>query len=261
MSEHRFNVSAHSYEAHAVAQRRLMQAVLMALPAIPPSHILELGAGTGLLTRALLDRYPAACIDAVDVAPNMVDYARRTFQGERRVSWQTGDAQTVKLGRRYPLIVSNAALQWVADQSCTWRNIAAHLEPVGWLVAGVMLRDTLCELRALRQQIAPDKVGCFQLPTAGDIRRAVEQAGLEWEKWAPLRFTLRYDDVDHFLRVIHAQGVTGGQPAQGYAPLTRGELRTLKAAYQQQFSKDGKVYATYDAVVLRARRSGGGGGI
>lgn len=261
MSEHRFNVSAHSYEAHAVAQRRLMQAVLAALPASPPPRILELGAGTGLLTRALLDRYPAARVDAVDVAPNMVDYARRSFQGERRVAWLVGDAQTVKLRRRYPLIVSSAALQWVADQSCTWRNIAAHLEPTGWLVAGVMLRDTLCELRALRQQIAPDKIGRFQLPTADDIRWAVEQAGLEGEQWVPLRFTLYYDDVEHFLRVIHAQGVTGGQSAQGYAPLTRGELRTLKDAYQKQFSKDGKVYATYDAGVLRACRNGGGGGI
>ncbi len=252
MMEHRFNVQARHYEQHAEPPQRLLQQLLPLLPSTPPPRLLELGAGTGLLTRALLARYPDTQIDAVDIAPNMVAYAQQLLSGEPRVTWHTGDAQHLRMPSPYPLIVSNAALQWVdnlTEACCTaWHNLTNR----GVWVAGIMLHGTLSELRSVRRRIAPHKMSRFALPRLAQVENALQQAGLTVDAVQPHTFRLTYSDMDTFLRVIHEQGVTGGTARTGYAPLTRAELQQLRDQYTQHYATSAGVYATYQTAVIRA---------
>lgn len=253
--EHRFNVQAARYDEHAEPQRRLLRCLLPYLPDTPPARILELGAGTGLLTRALLERYPQAHIDAVDVAPNMVAYARQSFGGESRVAWHVGDAENFSLPPPYPLIASNAALQWVTDLAKTCRTAWHNLTDEGVWVAGMMLHGTLHELRTLRAQIAPHKMSRFTLPQCAQIQSALEQAGFVVELLVPQPFRFVYPNMDTFLRAIHEQGVTGGSTQAGYTPLNRTELQELQTRYAEKYKTANGLYATYQTAVFRALKS------
>ncbi|MBN2162891.1 MAG: methyltransferase domain-containing protein [Pontiellaceae bacterium] len=250
MISKRFSAAAETYDRHARPQLALAQSVISMLPEMYPEQILELGAGTGQLTRLLTDRFPEVLIDAVDLAEKMVMHSRARFHRFPHISWIVGDAQTWRGTDPYPLIVSSAALHWTADLKATFENIYANLEPGGIFALGMMLKGTLRELHDLRREIAPAKAPQNTLPTFEETKACLQAAGFKLERRKHSEEEILYDNASAFLKAIHEQGVTGGKVSAGNAPLTRTELGQLVADYQENYSVDGGVFATYETATF-----------
>jgi SAM-dependent methyltransferase len=96
--------------------------------------VLDLGCGTGLLAAALGATHE---VWGVDPAAAMLAVARNR-DGGRRVTWVEGDGRTVRLGRRFDLVLlTGHAFQCLLtddDQAALSRTIAAHLQPGGAFV-------------------------------------------------------------------------------------------------------------------------------
>lgn len=94
--------------------------------------VLDLGCGTGRLTVTLADG--AREVVGVDAAAAMLDIARSKPGGEA-ITWIEGDARTVRLDRKFDLVLlTGHAFQvflTVVDQKAVLRTIAAHLNPQG----------------------------------------------------------------------------------------------------------------------------------
>ena len=76
---------------------RSLEAGLEELGVGADETVLDVGCGTGNLTRALLARLsPAGRVVAVDISPRMIEVAREKV-GDPRVAWHTGDARQVPL--------------------------------------------------------------------------------------------------------------------------------------------------------------------
>jgi SAM-dependent methyltransferase len=95
--------------------------------------ILDLGCGTGMLAAALARR--ADClIVAVDPAAAMLALAKQRYESAS-VSWVLDDARTVRLHRRFDLVLlTGHAFQVFLtpdDQAAALATIAAHLAPDG----------------------------------------------------------------------------------------------------------------------------------
>jgi len=75
-----FDRASAGYEAAAALQARVSTELLERLTAFDfsPSVVLDLGAGTGRVTRELKRRYPRALVIALDLSPGMLREARRT---------------------------------------------------------------------------------------------------------------------------------------------------------------------------------------
>ncbi|VGO16786.1 Malonyl-[acyl-carrier protein] O-methyltransferase [Pontiella desulfatans] len=254
MIGNRFSAAAETYDRHARPQLALAQSVVSMLPEIYPEQILELGSGTGQLTRLLTQRFPEVLIDAVDVAEKMILHSRAKFAKFPHINWIVGDAQTYWGGDRYPLIVSSSALHWVADLPKTCENIFECLEPGGTLALGMMLRGTLKELHELRESIAPEKTPDLTLPTYEETKACLQEAGFHLQRRKHSEEEIVYDDAKAFLKAIHEQGVTGGKVSTGNAPLNRSELSQLVADYQDAYASDGGVYATYETATFLLTR-------
>lgn len=95
--------------------------------------LLDLGCGTGLLTRGILQAIGGSGV-GVDPATPMLEVARRNTRSER-VEWREGDGRSVRLGRKFDLVImtGNAfqAFLTEADQVALFRTAAAHLTPGG----------------------------------------------------------------------------------------------------------------------------------
>lgn len=78
----------------------------------PLRRILDLGAGTGLLARAVADAYPHAALTLFDGAPAMLDQARAALG--RRASYVTGDFGALPAGP-WDAVVSALAVHHVDD--------------------------------------------------------------------------------------------------------------------------------------------------
>ncbi len=254
MIEKRFSAAAKTYDRHARPQLALAQSVVSVLPEMYPEQILELGSGTGQLTRLLAERFPEVPIDAVDVAEKMVKHSRAKFKRFPQINWIIGDAQTYWGGDRYPLIVSSSTLHWVSDLRKTCENIFQSLEPGGTFALGMMLQGTLKELHGLREEIAPEKTPSTTLPTYEETVMAFEAASFRVERKKHSEEQILYDDAKAFLKAIHEQGVTGGKVSAGNAPLTRTELGRLVADYQENHASDGGIYATYETATFLLRK-------
>lgn len=93
--------------------------------------VLDLGCGTGQLAAAIAgDRL----VVGVDPAGAMLDVARRRPNGDK-VAWLQADARTVRLGRRFDLVVlTGHAFQvflTTDDRQAVLETIACHLAPEG----------------------------------------------------------------------------------------------------------------------------------
>ncbi|MDD1671338.1 MAG: class I SAM-dependent methyltransferase [Methanomicrobiales archaeon] len=76
-----------------------------ASPKVTPS-ILDIGAGTGLLSEMLLAAYPAASITLVDFSEKMLGVARERLGGREGVRYLAADYRDADLGGPYDLICS-----------------------------------------------------------------------------------------------------------------------------------------------------------
>jgi len=250
MIKNRFSAAAETYDRHARPQISLAKSVVSVLPEMNPERILELGCGTGQLTRLLIDRFPGAQIDAVDVAEKMIEYSRREFRRFPQVNWLRGDAQIWRGKGLYPLITSSAALHWTPDLRKTFENIFQGLETGGFFALGMMLRGTLGELRTVRSEVAPNKTAPITLPALDDVENGLQSAGFHILSREQNTEQVSYTSASDFLRVIHEQGVTGSTLPATRIPLNRTEISRLIKLYQDRYRATDGVYATYQTATF-----------
>ena len=252
----RFSAAADTYDVLATVQDRVAEELLSFIPdGSEPATILELGCGTGLLTRRLLKRFPVAHIDAVDVSSRMIQRAKESCGPCNRVTWHVADALRFSPVHTYSLIASNASLHWVADLTAAMRHFANFLTRHGDFVFSIMLRGTLAELRQSRQKAAPHKPPLRDLPEMADVLDAVHRAGLTLARSETQEYKITYRSAAAFLKAIHDQGVTGGLLSRGHIPLTRGEIENLIMEYEWHFhDQAGMVFATYKTLFVRASK-------
>jgi SAM-dependent methyltransferase len=98
---------------------------LLDLAATPGGAVLELGCGTGEITRALAPH--VGRIDAIDISPQMIAKARAMPGGDHpAIRWIEGRAEDVPLSGPYTLAVAGQALHWM-DWDAVLPRIARQL--------------------------------------------------------------------------------------------------------------------------------------
>ena len=255
MIEKRFSAAAETYDRHARPQLSLAHSVCDVLPELYPEQILELGCGTGQLTRLLTDQFPDVLIDAVDLSEKMLEYGRKKHGRFSQINWIQGDAQTWQGDDPYPLIVSSAALHWTTNLQKTFNHIFQCLEPDGFFSLGMMMNGTLKELWAIRREIAPNKTPTDPLPDMETLVDTLHAAGFHILRKKQSTEEIFYDDATAFLRAIHEQGVTGVKIAASHSPLTRGEIDRLIQTYQERYATPDGVSATYETATFLLTRT------
>ncbi|QYZ78068.1 class I SAM-dependent methyltransferase [Methanofollis formosanus] len=98
--------------------------------------ILDVGAGTGLLSALLLQRYPQASVTLLDNATKMLAVAERRFAGRSRVHYLVGDYREEPLPRRYDLIASALSIHHLEHEEkyTLYQRIFEALHPGGVFV-------------------------------------------------------------------------------------------------------------------------------
>jgi malonyl-CoA O-methyltransferase len=256
----RFSAAAETYENFAGVQNRvairLLELAQNEMPRGGPSRILEIGCGTGVLTRLLLETFPASRLLALDLSPGMICAARKRIANPLdTLGWVVGDAGDLPVHSVFDAVFSSSVLHWADSPQAAMREIARSLNPGGVAALAVMTKGTLAELHAVRRRIAPDNLPSADLPSPDLLRDAIGDAGLVIRKEAPVEILVTYPSAHSLLNALHDQGLTGGRFSTSGRPLSRTQLRNLIAAYDRDYSGPEGVQATYRILCLIAEKS------
>lgn len=233
-----FSAAAATYEAAARAQELAARRLVERLEAAAPLRALEVGCGTGLLTRRLLAALPAGSdLLATDLSPAMVETAAKACPAAR---FAVMDAESPGVAGPFDLIASSLAAQWFADLPGTLERLAGLLAPGGRLLLATLGPDTFAEWKAAHRAVGRDS-GVPDYPGAETLAAMLPGARVE-----PHAFTLDYADGREFLRSLAALGAQTPKP--GHRPLPPGVLRRIMAAMGAPCA------VTWDILLLDYRR-------
>ena len=244
-----FERASGGYEAAASLQARVAAELLERLELLrfSPGVVLDLGSGTGRITRELKRRYPRARVIALDIAPGMLREARRHQRPWRRFDRVCGDALRLPLrDGSIDLIFSNLMLQWCEPLAAALSEARRVLAPGGFLSFSTFGPATLYELRtAWAEADGYNHVNHF--PDMHEVGDGLVRAGLMEPVLDADRFELGYPDVLTLMRdlkAIGAHNVTAGRPR---ALAGRERLTRVQRAYEA-FRRDEGLPATYEVI-------------
>jgi len=98
--------------------------------------ILDIGAGTGLLSAYLLEKYPDARLTLMDISENMLDQARKRFASRPGTEYVVCDYSRSALGGPYDIVCSALSIHHLApeDKRELFHRIHAATKPGGMFV-------------------------------------------------------------------------------------------------------------------------------
>ncbi|MCK9160322.1 MAG: methyltransferase domain-containing protein [Bacteroidaceae bacterium] len=82
----------------------------------PIPKILDLGAGTGLFSQFVLNKYPQAEFTLLDFSEQMLEGARKRFKENKNISFQIGDMTTFEPRQKYDAVISSLAIHHLSDE-------------------------------------------------------------------------------------------------------------------------------------------------
>ncbi|MEW5726629.1 MAG: methyltransferase domain-containing protein [Pseudomonadota bacterium] len=218
-----FSAAAATYDAAAEAQARAADLVarrVLSRPIPAAPRVLEVGCGTGLLTRRLLPLLGGDWL-VTDIAPAMVAAARASACAPG-AGFRVMDGEHPDVEGPFDLIVSNLAAQWFQDLPAALARLASLLAPGGRLVLSTLGEGSLREWRDAHAALGlacgtpayPSRDQLADWLPAGRATGVVAEA-----------FAVRYPDGRAFGAALKAIGA--GTPKPGHRPLSPGALRRV----------------------------------
>jgi len=249
-----FARAAGRYDRLALLQRGVADDLLELVTAagMLPQRIVDIGAGTGYCAEWLRARYGDAELLLLDLAPAMLEQARRRPVLGRSACFLCGDAERLPLqAAAADLLVSNLALQWCGDLPAALAELRRVAAPGALLAASLFCGDTLTELRSAWSQVDAYShvnrfVGCEEL--AGLLQ------GAGWHSPVLTETVLepRYPAVEQLLRELKGWGA-GNSTLDRPRHLTgKGRLAAMVRAYQAAMA-GAEVRATFRVATVLAR--------
>lgn len=233
-----FDRRAARYDTHAAMQKEAAAWLAEWLPVRIDGPALELGAGTGIFTRHLLERDTQ--LIATDIAPRMVETGSANSGGAR---WVVADASTPPAGHNYHWIFTCSLVQWLPDPAAAFRRWHDLADPSARLVAGWFVTGTMEEFF----RTCPTSSPCaWRSPE--EWRALLHEAGWRIGRMETRTFARRHADTKSFLREIHNLGA--------FVPrrVGPGKLRGILSSHDRMHRRDGVLETPFVFMRVEATR-------
>ncbi|NLE02318.1 MAG: class I SAM-dependent methyltransferase [Fibrobacter sp.] len=158
--------------------------------------ILDLGAGTGLFSQFLFEKFPSAEFTLVDISEQMLDVARLRFKNCSNVEFVVADYSSGLPSGKFDLIASGLSIHHLDNDTKTelYRSIYGHLEDGGYLL-------NLDQFNAVSEQMNT----CF----SSFWYEKIKQGGIkddECSTWLQRRALDKENSIEETLELLKSAG-------------------------------------------------------
>ncbi|AJY75767.1 class I SAM-dependent methyltransferase [Paenibacillus beijingensis] len=160
-------------------------AVSLAATAKDSPTILDIGAGTGLFSAFLLEKYPEANVTLIDISEKMLEVAKKRFNDRPNVTYIADDYTTHDYSGSFDIVISSLSIHHLTDieKKALYKKIYSLLNDDGVMVNADQVLGSTPYLETLYKEDWKQKVERSGLPEKA-ILSAYERTKLD--KMSPL---------------------------------------------------------------------------
>ncbi len=246
-----FGAAALSYDGLAELQRRVALELLNRFPPLEEDGVLlDVGCGTGFLSKRLAGRAASHLLVALDLALPMLQASRRNYPG-MAAHYLCADAERLPFAAQsVSQIYSNLALQWMQDLPATLDEFRRALGPKGRLVFATFGPATLHELKSAWAAVdSYTHVNSFHDIAA--IRRFLRAAEFRNICAESVIYQTGYPSVQDLMRELKGIGAHNVNHGRNRKLTTRTQLQRMIASYQKQV-QGAEIIASYEIIFVKA---------
>lgn len=228
----RFGSSSARYDRHAWVQEHAALELarrIATLPLPPRPRILEIGCGTGLLTRELTRLLGPANWTVTDISPAMLSQAQSHFPAGYADFRVLDGEHPGHLDGPYDLICSSLAVQWFNDLDAGLARLANLLAPGGWLAFSTLADGTFREWRDAHEQLGW-QAGTRSYPLPEQLGRYLPFSGRAETE------TLHAPQAGGLAFVRGLKAIGADIPAAGHVPLSPRQLRAVITRFDKEYT-------------------------
>ena len=141
----RFAKNLKNYDENAKIQKRMAERLASFISNTSPKTILEVGCGTGFLTKHIVEKCKFVIYKTVDIVEECREYIENI---NPQILFTSADIEEYlkNTEEKYDLIISNASLQWIEDFEGIVNTLKNRLNPNGELIFSTFGNENFREI-------------------------------------------------------------------------------------------------------------------
>jgi malonyl-CoA O-methyltransferase len=236
-----FNKASSHYDEHAFLQKEIATRLDAKLEVISGSSnvIVDLGAGTGLLSKQLSKRFPGSQLICLD-------FAQASLKHNPLSSKICANAYQLPLAdNSVDIVISSLMMQWCPDLNQLFSEIHRVLKNDGLILFSTFGPDTLKELKK-SWSVVDNEAHVNTFTDMHDIGDKMLGCGFISPVMEMEKLTLTYQTVTDLLRDLKAIGAQSVNARS--KSLTGKDKFKLMIKMYESYRKDEKLPATYEVI-------------
>lgn len=247
----KFSKASDSYDELSVIQREIANELLLNIKIFNSTkHVLDIGLGTGYLTKKIKSSNSNLQMHGLDLALGMLNKARQKIPN---LSLVQADASCLPFKEQtFDLIISNLAYQWIGNLEHAFKQVRRILKTDGRCYFSIFTENTLKELRqVISESKMPKSDSLAYLPDKFMVKDLLEKTGF---KIAHMNFRIKKQyysnllELLNWLKLIGANRYWSDRFYQGLS--ARNFIERISKRYEESFKYNDKIFATFEVLFV-----------
>ncbi|HMO17322.1 MAG TPA: methyltransferase domain-containing protein [Oligoflexia bacterium] len=237
----KFGKASRTYDHYADVHRQVATYLIRHSPWPKEDEIaLDLGAGTGIVTKLVSKRHSSKALLALDISIQMLDVLRENNPGISCVQADLNNSLPFQ-ACSFSYIYSSMALQWVKFSEQIVSILSNNIKLGGNFAIAVVLNNTFSKLHKTRSSI--ESFNPPKLPDYKELCAYFSDSQLLLKNHECHTFTDSFSDIDELFNSIRGLGISGNSET----PLSRDKFLELKKRLIDSFCEENRdPYLNYE---------------
>lgn len=234
-----FRKSLETYEANAFVQKDMALKLVGLLKEKSFERVLEIGMGTGILTKLLLEKLYIKEFFVNDIVAECDEYLGEIAPESIFIE---GDIEELILPDKFSLVAANAVFQWIVDFPFFIKKIASVIEKNGYLLFSTFGQENFKELGSVTD-ISLEYMNKKELEKILSEKFEVVKIEEAQEK-------IYFKNFRELIKHLKTTGVNGVP----HKPITYAAMKKFEKEYKLAYKEKDGLFLTYNPIYVLCKR-------